>query len=399
MDKLSECRRLYLFPIFAALFIFFIPHPVSAQDNPTTDVLSEAFANQKGTIDVQALNKYLNHLQDKYQGYFPKTKEINDQMKLRPELPSTDKWMSGVLRYFLYECYINLHTLGMILILTVFSMILQSIQSTFEKQTVAKVAYALVYMMLLTVALESFHTMTVYILSAIEEMSQFLLALTPMILALTAVSGSLSTAMLFNPMILLLINTVEWAIAKGVVPLLILSTLLGVISTLTVHYKASRLSDLMRQLSTWSLIVFFAIFLGVMSIRGAVASISDGVLSKTVKFMTGNFVPVIGRMFSDATETVLSASALLKNTVGMVGLMILAGLIIFPALKVLVVTLIYRVSAAVLQPLGDGPVIDSLNIISKSMLAIFAAYLIVSLMFFLSICIIIASGNLTLMVR
>lgn len=392
-------RRLCFFLFISAVVFIFTPHPVSAQDSLTNPSLSEALSGQKGNIDVQALNKYLDDLQDRYQGYFPQTKEISDQIKLKPDLPSSDKWMSGVLRYFLHECYVNIHTLGMILILTVFSMILQSIQTAFEKPTVGKVAYALVYMMLLTVALKSFHTMTVYILDSIEQMSQFLLALTPMILALTAVSGSLSTAMLFHPMILLLINTVEWAIAKGVVPLLILSTLLGVISTLTVHYKASKLADLMRQVSTWSLIVFFAVFLGVMSIRGAVASISDGVLSKTVKFMTGNFVPVIGRMFSDATETVLSASALLKNTVGMVGLMILAGLIIFPALKVLVVTLIYRFSAALLQPLGDGPIIDSLNIISKSMLAIFAAYIIVSLMFFLSICIIIASGNLTLMVR
>ncbi|MFP3440850.1 hypothetical protein R0K18_24260, partial [Pantoea sp. SIMBA_133] len=61
--------------------------------------------------------------------------------------------------------------------------------------------------------------------------------------------------------------------------------------------------------------------------------------------------------------------------------------------------LIYNIAAAVIQPLGGGPIIQSLNVISKSILFIFAALAIVSLMFFLAVTIIIASGNITLMVR
>lgn len=387
------------FIAFMLLFLFLGPNTAKASGHQPPPALNDVYASQSQKININTLNAYLTELHQEYQGYFPQTPQLTNKMVKNAAMPSANKWINGLVRYFFQECYHNIHTLGIVILLTIFSMILQSIQSAFEKQTVSKVAYALIYMVLLTVALKSFKELTVYVLDSVTHMSQFLLALTPMILSLTAVAGSLSTALMFHPMILLLINTVEWVIAKGIVPLLILSTLLGVISTLTEHYKASRLADMMRQTAVLSLVVFFAVFLGVMSIRGAVASVSDGVLSKTVKFMTGNFVPVIGRMFSDATETVLSASALLRNTVGLVGLVILAGIIIFPAIKIMVVTIMYRFSSAILQPLGDGPVIKSLDIISKSMLAIFAAYLIVSLMFFLSVCIIIASGNLTLMVR
>ncbi len=63
------------------------------------------------------------------------------------------------------------------------------------------------------------------------------------------------------------------------------------------------------------------------------------------------------------------------------------------------IAFIYKFAAAILQPLGGGPVINCLDIISKSVMYVFAALGIVSLMFFLSITVIVAAGNLTMMMR
>ena len=50
------------------------------------------------------------------------------------------------------------------------------------------------------------------------------------------------------------------------------------------------------------------IFLGIISIQGATAAVTDGVTIRTAKYLTGNFVPVVGRMFSDAADMVVGAS-------------------------------------------------------------------------------------------
>ena len=71
----------------------------------------------------------------------------------------------------------------------------------------------------------------------------------------------------------------------------------------------------------------------------------------------------------------------------------------FPALKILALGFIYNLSAALLQPLGDSPVIGCLSTIGKSMIFVFAAVATVGLMFFLAITILIAAGNLTVMMR
>lgn len=126
---------------------------------------------------------------------------------------------------------------------------------------------------------------------------------------------------------------------------------------------------------------------------------TDGITLRTAKFITGNFIPVLGRMFTEATDTVISASLLLKNTVGILGVAILICIAAFPAIKILSLALIYKIAAAVLQPLGGGPVISCLDVISKSVIYIFAAMAIVSLMFFLSLTVIITAGNLTMMMK
>jgi stage III sporulation protein AE len=178
-----------------------------------------------------------------------------------------------------------------------------------------------------------------------------------------------------------------------------MSALLGIVSTLTEHYKLTTLSRLMKNVAIFSLASFFAVFLGVMSVQGAATAISDGVMVRSAQFFTGNFVPVIGRMFTEAASTVIGASVLVKNTIGIAGLLILVCMTAFPLLKVLSLAFIYNLAAAVLQPLGGGPVIDCLVIMAKSMLYLFSALAIVSLMFFLALTVIIAAGNLTLMVR
>ena len=227
----------------------------------------------------------------------------------------------------------------------------------------------------------------------------FLMALIPLLLALIAASGGLVSAAFFHPVLMFLMNTSGILIQFVVLPLLFFAAILSIVSTLTEHYKVTQLAQLLRNFAIGILGAFMTIFLGVISVQGASSAVADGVTIRTAKFVTGNFIPVIGRMFTDATDTVISASVLLKNTVGLSGVIILLLITTFPAIKILMISFVYKLAASLLQPLGGGPVIKCLDIISKSMIYIFAALAIVSLMFFSSITVIIASGNITLMVR
>jgi stage III sporulation protein AE len=174
---------------------------------------------------------------------------------------------------------------------------------------------------------------------------------------------------------------------------------LHIVSSLSSRYKVTQLANMLRSVSIWVLGLFVTIFLGVISVQGASGAVTDGVTIRTAKYVAGNFIPVVGRMFSDASDTVIGASLLVKNAVGLSGVVMLILFCAFPALKILTLAIIYNVSAAVMQPLGDSPIITCLQTIGKNMIYVFAALAAVGLMFFLAVTIMIAAGNVSVMMR
>ncbi|MGG3623917.1 stage III sporulation protein AE [Bacillus gobiensis] len=371
------------------------------EDTAAEEPSAEAIAKkQSESLDLDSVGEYWNMILTEYGGFLPESQKgsllefVNGDKKFSP-----GEWGKALFAYLFHEVIANGKLLGTLILLTIFSVLLQLLQNAFQQSAVSKVAYAIVYMVLIILALNSFHVAITYANQAIESMTGFILAIIPLLLALMASSGGIASATFFHPVILFLMNTSGMFIQHIILPLIFLSAILSIVSTMTDQYKVTQLAQLLRNIAIGSLAIFLTVFLGVISVQGASAAVADGITLRTAKFITGNFIPVLGRMFTDATDTVVSASVLLKNTVGIIGVAILVVIAAFPAIKVLSLALIYKVAAAILQPLGGGPVISCLDIISRSVIYIFAALAIVSLMFFLCITVIITAGNLTMMVR
>lgn len=355
---------------------------------------------QLEALDIDEMKVFWEKITTEYGGFLPESQKgsLYDFIKGDKQF-SLKEWTNGIIKFIFHEFVVNGKLLGTLILLTVFSMFLQTLQNSFEKSTVSKVAYAIVFMVLIIIALNSFHVAIQYTNDTITTMISFILALIPLLLALIASSGGLVSAAFFHPVILFLMNSSGMFIQYVVLPLLFLGAVLSIVSILSEHHKVTQLGNLLRNWSIGLLGIFLTVFLGVLSVQGASAAVTDGITIRTAKFITGNFIPVIGRMFTDATDTVISASLLLKNTVGIAGVAILLLIVAFPAIKILMIAFIYKFAAAVLQPLGGGPVIACLEIISKSIVFVFAALAICSMMFFLTLTVVIAAGNLTMMVR
>ncbi|WP_085991933.1 stage III sporulation protein AE [Oceanobacillus senegalensis] len=392
MNGFNQIKRIICF----TLFFLFIGHaPVLAETEPidvTATLLDE--------ISLEEVQNYWDDLVGEYGGYIPELEKTSIYQFIKSqENFSIKDIITGFVEYFFHEIIINGKLLGTLMMLTLFSILLQTMHSAFEKSTVSKIAYFVVYIVLIFLALNSFYIAVSYAEDAINTMSSFMIALLPLVLGLMATFGNVVSVSFFHPIIIFLINVSGVLISTFILPLLFLSAILKIVSSLSENYKVTHLANLFRTVSMGTLGVFLTIFLGVISVQGSVSAIQDGVAMKTAKFITGNFIPVVGRTFTDATDTILSASLLLKNAVGVVGLIIVLFISLFPALKIAAIAIIYKIAAAVLQPIGDGPVISTLNTISNYILFILACLLAVSIMFFLAIVIIVVASNLTMLLR
>ncbi|GEO25793.1 stage III sporulation protein AE [Alicyclobacillus acidoterrestris] len=368
----------------------------SAQTEAATrNAIQKAAQQQLDQLPIAGIDKYWNDLQAQYGGYLP---DLSGGSLVRAILgnggPSFTGVVHGLLHYFFTELFDDAQLLGGILILSVIAAVLESMQSAFERQTVSQVAYMVVFFVLMMLAVHSFIETMGAARHAIQTMNDFMIATIPLTITLLAASGAVASAAFFQPMLLFVVHFISNIIFLVVFPLIFFSAVLDLTSTLSTRYQLTRLAGLFRAVGMGILGFAMSVFIGITTIQGLGKGVADGVVLRTLKFGVSTFLPVIGKAISDSAETVLSASLLVKNAVGVAGLVLLALIAIFPALKILAVSLIYGGSAALMQPLGDTPMVACLSTLGKTLVLVFACVGAVGFMFFFAICILLATANL-----
>ncbi len=380
------------------LLVIILLSPVVVTANDVEEETFESLSEE--WLDDERVARAWQDIMTTYEDYLPFSNNSNWYDVVRDgSIFSIKDWMRGILHFFIHEWIINGRLLGILIFLTLLSVFIRVLIQSFESENVSKVSYLVIFGVLLTLAISSFHQAASFVTDAISSMGDFMLALLPLMLSMMAAFGNIASVAFFNPILLLFIQFSGFIVGKVVLPLFFLSAVLSIISTFNPEYNVSRLANLLKQAAFFILGGFLTLFLSVMSIQGVTAAVSDGVALRAAKFVTSNFIPVVGRMFTDAADTVFSASVLLKNAIGLTGVIAILVITLFPALKVLVLSLIFKFSAAILQPIADGPIVDAIDTMGKHILYIFTALLAVSIMFFFALVMLVIVGNMTLMVR
>ncbi|MCL6445542.1 MAG: stage III sporulation protein AE, partial [Alicyclobacillus sp.] len=281
-----------------------------------------------------------------------------------------------------------------ILVLAVLAAVLESLQTAFERQAVSQVANAVIFLVLLVLAIGSFTEAIGYGRHAIQSMRDFMLATVPIMTALLAGSGALASAAFFQPLLLLIVHFITNVVFMFVFPLIFFGAVLDITSALSPRYQLTRLAGLLRTVGMGVQGFCLSAFIGITAVQGISKGLVDGVALRTAKYGMKTFVPVFGSLFSDAFETVASASLLVKNAIGIAGLVLVVCLALFPAIKVLAISFVYGGGSALMQPLGETPLVACLGALSKSLLLVFLSIAAVGMMFFICICILLTTANL-----
>jgi stage III sporulation protein AE len=221
----------------------------------------------------------------------------------------------------------------------------------------------------------------------------------PVLLTLLVAVGGFTAAAIYQPVVFVSIALIATIIKNIVLPLLLFSAVLVLVSNLSSKFKVSNLAGLIKNVAMGILGAMSTIFLGVLSIQGVAGAVGDSVTLRTAKFATDAFVPVVGGLFSDALEAIVSSSLLIKNAVGIAGVVVVLGIMIMPLVKILCIALIYKMAGAMIQPVDEGQVSGCLNDLGNSLLSVFAVVATVGLLFFFTLAIIVAVGNITVMLR
>ena len=162
-----------------------------------------------------------------------------------------------------------------------------------------------------------------------------------------------------------------------IIPLILVFTSIIILSKLTDKIQLEKLSKFMKSGITWLLGIILTIFVGVISLEGTLSSSVDGITSKTTNAVVSSAIPIVGKILGDAVDTVLGCGIILKNAVGVVGVIIVAGICIVPILKLSVLTIGYKVLSVVSEPIADKKIVqllEQMGDVFKIFLAILSAF-------------------------
>lgn len=345
------------------------------------------------------VEKYWSELQVEMDEYLPAW-QIGDIWKEGGSglLPYRE-FCTGLGRFFLAEVIANLGLLGQLLFLAVVAALLKSLQGAFGQEEVARLTEAVVFFVLLGLALKSFTLIMETGRNTVESMVNFMLALLPVLLTLLASLGHITLVTLFHPFIIFAVHFIASSVNNVIFPLILFATILYLVSHFSAHFKINRLADFFRDCGILGLGLLLTVFIGLITMQGVAGGIGDAITLRTAKFLTGAIIPVVGGILTDTVETVISYSLLIKNSATIAGLVILALVVVFPLVKILTLVAVYKFCGAIIQPLGETILGEALQTMGKSLTLIFAAVATVALVFFIGIAMLIGASNATVMLR
>jgi stage III sporulation protein AE len=377
----------------AAALLLTAAAPAAAQTTPGLELFDE--------LDLNFFDRYWSELEKDVQEYLPglSWRKIMDSLQSGEAVLEPAQVIGGLGRFFAGEVMLNLKLTGQLLLLVVAAAFLKNLESAFEREQVAALTRGIVFIVLAGVCLQSFRAAMEVAGGAINNMADFTMAMLPTLLALLAAQGSLASSAMLHPLVVFGISFFATAIRSVIFPLIFFSAILGLANHFSPHFKVGKLSDFLRDLSIWGMCICMTVFTGILAVQGAAGTVADAVTLRTAKYMTGAFVPVVGKMLSDAVETVAGASIILKNGVYLAGVVVLLLLTAFPLLKLAAVTVVFKLSAALVQPLGETNLGDCINTMGNCLALLLGALASVAVIFFLAVTVIVGAGNVAIMFR
>ena len=356
---------------------------------------------QLDKLDLGRLQQEVNKINQKSQDMLP---DINVK-KILFGLARGDLkvgWEQVIRALFIYlreQLTLQLDLLGQIIILAIISAVLKIFQDSFESQTISNAANLLIFLVLAVLLLNSYKTAISVGVDTINNMVSFMNSLVPVLLTLLVSLGAITSATIFHPVTYLIISALTTGIKNIILPMIFISFVLTVVNNISDEFNISRLAGLFKEYSLALFSFALSILFGEMLLQGGFAAVSDSLTLRTAEFLSGKFIPVIGGVFSSALGLIVNCSLLLKNALSLVGVLAIIIIIVYPLLKILAMIMIYKIAAALLQPICDNKLVNMFNSLGNNLMIVFGIVLAVALMFFIVITIIVGTANMTVMMR
>lgn len=355
-----------------------------------------SFVVYAGTYDGVFTDKVKNDVRQSFEIIGDDFIDGNDAVGLIERLNEGDfdSGFSGFLD-FIKNSFLNeiKGSLGIFLKITVIILLVSlvdNMSANTSGKTILKIACNSVVVLNL---LDVFYDTSAYITQTIDRLVLFINSLIPTLLTTLAGTGRVVSAGVMNPVMLGVSSAITLMIKSILIPLITVGLALKLTVSVTDKDHILNLGNRIYSLVKWLTGFMLTVYAGIIAVVGAAAPSVDEITLKTAKYAVGSFVPYVGSMLSDSVELVLNCSSVVKNSIGIVGLIGILSVVALPCLKITVKILLFNLLSVIVAPVTGKGVSDSLNNISSCLNILLGLVFVVSVMYILSITVIICVGG------
>lgn len=306
--------------------------------------------------------------------------------------------LNRILDIFIGEIKTSMKIIFVIIGVSLLCSILTNIQSSFGGR-VSEIAFYVCYLFIVILIINTYTDIISICRETIINLNEFMNLLIPLILSLLVVNGNIVSVGMMKPVLLIMVSIINTLVSNFILPIIFISTMINLVSNISEHIEVSKIPKLLQKASVWCLEFILIIFIGILSLEGTLAANVDGLTAKTTKTVVSTVIPVIGKALSDATDSILGATSIIKNAVGIVGVIVIIGISLIPIIKVLVMMIVFNISSALIEPIVDKRISKCMSGIGESIKIVFALMTTICTLFIIATTIMIKVGNFSIMYR
>lgn len=298
-----------------------------------------------------------------------------------------------VLNLFGNELKTGLSGIIAILIVIIIHSVLKAVIENLSNSNTGQIAYFVEYLAIVSIITSNFADILVVTKNATEQLISFMRLLVPILISLMFSSGGLASSSSLGAILIIFINLIGSIFGAILIPLIMCSTILGIVNSFSDRTQVAGLAKFIKSAVTWLIGIILTLFVCSLTLQGTLSQSVDGVTSKTAKAAISNFIPFVGKIMGDTLETVIGCTNILKNTFGVIGVVIILGIVVSPIIKITIMWFLLRLTSCVCETIADGKIVKLLADISDSYKMLFGILVSCSIMFVIGITIVLRMTN------
>lgn len=258
---------------------------------------------------------------------------------------------------FTYELENSRSGMIHILLIVIIAAVFSNFSGVFKSTQVSEISFFMLYMLLITICLNNFRILIDAVSMNLGRLMEFMKLLGPIYFLAVGMATGSSTSVAFYQLVLLLIFLVELLILNFLLPITQIYLIMRILGELSPEIPISRFAEFLETVVNWALKTLMAGVVGLNVIQGLITPAIDSV-KRSLVTKSGEALPIIGDVIGGTTEVVLGTAVLIKNGIGVAGMLVCLVVCLAPVIQMAVTALLYQLVSALIQPISDKRLVN-----------------------------------------